>query len=61
MPSRHSALTWSASISTGTVIARSKRPATRSRNSSIGALIEEVRFASDAPVEEAGFEPSVPL
>jgi len=26
-----------------------------------GALIEEVKFASDSPLEEAGFEPSVPL
>ena len=25
-----------------------------------GALIEEVRFALDSPVEEEGFEPSVP-
>jgi hypothetical protein len=25
------------------------------------ALIEEVRFAADSPVEEGGFEPSVPL
>ena len=27
---------------------------------SIGALIEKVRFAADSPLEEAGFEPSVP-
>src|SRR5437667_6240734 len=26
-----------------------------------GALIEEVRFATDSPAEEDGFEPSVPL
>jgi hypothetical protein len=26
-----------------------------------GALIEEVRFAVDSPVEGEGFEPSVPL
>jgi hypothetical protein len=26
-----------------------------------GALIKEVRFAVDSPLEEAGFEPSVPL
>ena len=25
-----------------------------------GALIEEVKFASDSPLEESGFEPSVP-
>jgi hypothetical protein len=27
----------------------------------IGALIEGVRFATDSPLEGAGFEPSVPL
>ena len=26
-----------------------------------GALIEEVRFAADSPLEGKGFEPSVPL
>ena len=26
----------------------------------IGALIEGVRFATDSPLEEEGFEPSVP-
>jgi hypothetical protein len=26
----------------------------------IGALIEEIRFADDSPLEGAGFEPSVP-
>jgi hypothetical protein len=25
------------------------------------AMIEEVRFAEDSPLEETGFEPSVPL
>jgi hypothetical protein len=28
---------------------------------SIGALIEEVRFAADSSLEEGGFEPLVPL
>jgi hypothetical protein len=32
----------------------------RGSRGSVGALIEEVRFARDSPVEEAGFEPSVP-
>ena len=27
----------------------------------IGALIEGVRFATDSPLEEEGFEPSVPV
>jgi len=26
----------------------------------IGALIEEIRFADDSPLEESGFEPVVP-
>jgi hypothetical protein len=31
-----------------------------SNGCSIGALIEEVRFAADSPLEGDGFEPSVP-
>jgi hypothetical protein len=30
------------------------------RMSGYEAMIEEVRFAEDSPLEEAGFEPSVP-
>ena len=33
----------------------------RGPRGSVGALIEEVRFARDSPVEETGFEPSVPV
>src|ERR1700730_7358359 len=33
----------------------------RGPRGSVGALIEEVRFAADSLVEGAGFEPSVPL
>jgi hypothetical protein len=32
----------------------------RGPRGSVGALIEEVRFARDSPVEGEGFEPSVP-
>jgi hypothetical protein len=32
----------------------------RGPRGSVGALIEEVRFARDSPVEGDGFEPSVP-
>jgi hypothetical protein len=31
------------------------------RMAPIGALIEEIRFADDSPLEGTGFEPSVPL
>jgi hypothetical protein len=37
-----------------------KIPGTARRMSGYEAMIEEVRFAEDSPLEEAGFEPSVP-
>jgi hypothetical protein len=42
-----------------------RKPARRHREDDppgkiFGALIEEVRFAEDSPLEQAGFEPPVP-